>query len=363
MSQLLNRINAALLNHGRLLDLAYSQGYNAFHARDVLRERAALLRPVSFDELAAYLPESATHYLEVHVTTRCNAQCSFCVYRKVVRAGTLTPTVMDLGLFKKVVSEFGALGGTRLCLTPLVGEALLDPYLYERIDFALHEAGLQSVFLCTNGILLDRDDNFKRLVDSGIDELDISTQGTNRAAFEAAYGVDKYDTLIAGVAHLFEYNKSKGEPLRIRIRFRNSQKPSEIVASQDYIKHIRPYLSQRVQASFTVRYCSWGGTIQQHELPAGMRLSKAARHVNLPCVNLLQLAVTPSGHVRMCGCVMKHTDVDDLVIGNVELDTLEHIVRGPRALEVIQGFYDGTRPDVCSQCEMYVPVTRRMLNG
>jgi len=269
---------------------------------------------------------------------------------------------MDVDLFKKVVCELDALGGTRLSLTPLVGEALLDPYLYERIDFALHEAGLQSVFLCTNGILLEKADNFRSLVDSGIDELDISTQGTSRSAYEAAYGVDKYDVLLAGLAHLLEYNKSKGEPLRIRIRFRNSQKPSEIVSSKDYLKYIQPYLSQRVHVSFTVRYISWGGTIQQHELPAGMRLSKMPRQVNLPCANLLSIAVTPSGHVRMCGCVMKHTDVDDLVIGNVRKDTLEHILRGSRPLEVIQGFYDGSRPDVCSQCEMYVPITRGMLN-
>lgn len=356
-----HRINSLLLRTGPFLDFTYWLAYYAFSIRDLLRERIANFFPVRLHELQQLPPSLTTRFLEFHVTSACDAKCKFCAYPKVLNNGLFKPKVLDLDLFKNTVMELVSHGGRNLCLTPLVGEALVDPWLFERIEFAIRKAKIPTVHLCSNGIRLDKNDNYKRLVDSGITELNISTQGTDPKAFLQVYGVNKYAEFLSGLSHLLEYNRERGEPVKIGIRFRSIQRPSQIVASDDYQKYIQPYLSKRVRVSFTVRYSSWGGTLTQADLPPGMRLARKRKHVNLPCVNLYACAILPSGHVRMCGCVMKHSDIDDLVIGNLQNQSLYESVTGPKPLSVIAGFYTGNWPEVCRHCELYVPITRRWL--
>ena len=79
---------------------------------------------------------------------------------------------------------------------------------------------------------------------------------------------------MSGIRNLMEYNRSKGEPARIVVRFRNHEKPSQIIRSPDFKKNIQPYLSERVRINFTVDYDNWGGTIQPGDLSGSMRMRK-----------------------------------------------------------------------------------------
>ena len=116
------------------------------------------------------------------------------------------------------------------------------------------------------------------------------------------YGVKHYDEAMANVHRLLEYNKAKGEPSRIVIRFRNHQKPSEILRSKDFKEKIRPFLSERVRINFTVDFDNWGGTIRDTDLTGNMRLRKLPPPLNLPCKGLFNFAVRHDGSVRLCGC-------------------------------------------------------------
>ena len=98
---------------------------------------------------------------------------------------------------------------TYLDLTPVVGDPLVDPGL---LDYAVKQAKIQTVGLTTNAILLDKSDNYKRIIDHGIGDVFISTQGTSKAMYEQVYGVNQFDAVMSGLRHLLEYNKSQGEP-------------------------------------------------------------------------------------------------------------------------------------------------------
>ena len=130
------------------------------------------------------------------------------------------------------------------------------------MDYAVNKAGLKDVYLTTNAILINKNDTYKKLIDLGIAAVFISTQGANKAVYEKIYGVNHYDEAMSGIRNLMEYNRSKGEPARIVVRFRNHEKPSQIIRSPDFKKNIRPYLSERVRVNFTVDFDNWGGTIQ-----------------------------------------------------------------------------------------------------
>jgi radical SAM protein with 4Fe4S-binding SPASM domain len=275
---------------------------------------------------------------------------------------------MSFEVFKKAVDEWGANGGQSVDLTPVVGDPLIDPNLLEKIHYAVRQVGIKHLSLTTNAILMNRNETYKRLVDSGIHQIYISTEGTNREMYEKIYGVEQYEAVISGVRNLLEYNRSQGEPVGVAIRFRNAQKPSTIVRSEDFKNHIKPYLSQKVRVNFTVDYDNWGGTIVDEDMKGYMRLRPTPPKVNVPCQALFGFAVRHDGAVRLCGCRFKRSDVDDLIVGNIHEQTLEEISKGERAWEIIKGFYSGKRPETCAGCTIYQPIDhhwlrRRARNG
>jgi len=355
------RIYHAVHTNGLAADVVY---WGAFYFQNFQRRlnyRRVSQNTISPEELWTHrhLEPSAT--LVTGVTNICNAKCSFCAYPKVVANKTLQTGIMPFDVFKKAVDEWAAVGGHSLDLTPVVGDPLVDPGLLEKVDYAVNRARIKNVFLTTNAILINRNDTYKHLIDLGIGGVFISTQGASREAYEKVYGVKHYDDAMSGIRNLLEYNRAKGEPARIVIRFRNAEKPSQIIHSKDFADHVKPYLSEKVRINFTVDFDNWGGTIQPADLSGFMRLRKLPPPLNVPCKNLFNFAVRHDGRVRLCGCRLTRSDLDDLVVGNIREKSLEEISKSDQAWSVIKGFYSGKRPETCLECTFYNPIDRRWL--
>jgi radical SAM protein with 4Fe4S-binding SPASM domain len=355
------RVYHAVHTHGLLADVVY---WGAFYVENFWRRRQfqkLSQRSVTPEELFAHrhLEPSAT--LVTGVTNICNAKCTFCAYPKVVANKTLQTGVMAFEIFKKAVDEWAAIGGQELDLTPVVGDPLVDPGLLEKIDYAVNHARLKNVVMTTNAILINRNETYKKLIDLGIGGVYISTQGANKEAYEKIYGVKHYDEAMSGIRNLLAYNRAQGEPARIVVRFRNAEKPSAIIRSKDFKENIQPYLSEKVRVNFTVDFDNWGGTIEQKDMSGNMRLRELPPPINLPCKGLFNFAIRHDGNVRLCGCRLTRSDLDDLVVGNIRQNTLEEISKSPAAWEKINGFYSGKRPDTCLECTFYRPIDQNWL--
>jgi len=297
--------------NGLAADVVY---WGAFYFQNFQRRlnyRRVSQNTISPEELWAHRHLEPSSTLVTGVTNICNAKCSFCAYPKVVANKTLQTGIMPFDVFKKAVDEWAAVGGHSLDLTPVVGDPLVDPGLLEKVDYAVNRARIKNVFLTTNAILINRNDTYKHVIDLGIGGVFISTQGASREAYEKVYGVKHYDDAMSGIRNLLEYNRAKGEPARIVIRFRNAEKPSQIIHSKDFADHIKPYLSEKVRINFTVDFDNWGGTIQPADLSGFMRLRKLPPPLNVPCKNLFNFAVRHDGRVRLCGCRLTRSDLDD----------------------------------------------------
>ena len=339
--------------------------WSAFHVQNLLKRLQywqLSKRPVTPEELLGHRHLEPSSALMANVTNICNAKCSFCAYPKVVANKTLQTGIMPFDVFKKLVDEWAAVGGQNLDLTPVVGDPLIDPGLLEKVDYAVNRARIKNVMLTTNAILLNRNGIYKRLIDLGIGGVFISTQGASREAYEKVYGVKRYDEVISAIRNLLEYNRAKGEPARIVIRFRNAEKPSQIIRSKDFIQNIKPYLSEKVRINFTVDFDNWGGTIQPADMIGFMRLRRLPPRLDVPCQALFGFAVRHDGSVRLCGCRFTRTDLDDLVVGNIREKSLEEISKGEEAWKIIKGFYFGKRPEACAGCTVYNPINRRWLD-
>ena len=173
--------------------------------------------------------------------------------------------------------------------------------------------------------------------------------------------MNHYPEVISGIRNLLEYNQKKGEPAAIVIRFRNAEKPSQIVRSKDYLEHIKPFLSAKVRINFTVDFDNWGGTIRPQDLHGNMKLRKLPPALNVPCSSLFGFVVRHDGNVRLCGCRLVSNDMDDLVVGNIRDKTLAEISTSPEAWKIIKGFYSGNRPETCRECTQYRPIDRSWL--
>ncbi len=356
------RIYRAVHSNGLLADLVYSAAY--YYQQFIRRGayRRAEKNVVTVEELWKVREFKSGGGLQTGVTNICNAKCSFCAYPKVVANKTLQTGVMTFEIFKKAVDEWAAIGGQWLDLTPVVGDPLVDPGLLKKVDYAVNQARIKSVALTTNAILLNRNDIYKKLIDLGINNIFISTQGASQEAYEKVYGVKHYPEVISGIRNLLEYNFKKGESASIVIRFRNSEKPSQIVRSKDFIEQIKPFLSAKVRINFTVDFDNWGGTIIEEDMSGFMKLRKLPPALALPCQSLFSFVVRHDGHVRLCGCRLVRNDMDDLVVGDIHDKSLQEISKSSETWDIIKGFYFGKRPETCRACTFYRPVNRLWLN-
>jgi radical SAM protein with 4Fe4S-binding SPASM domain len=348
-------------SNGVVADLVYRSAYHVQRLRRHFHYRSVSRDVVTPEELWAHRQFELAGGLITGVTNICNAKCSFCAYPKVVANKTLQTGVMSQEIFQKAVDEWAALGGTRMDLTPVVGDPLVDPGLLDKLDYAVKKG--MRVSLTTNAILLDKNDNYRQLIDRGIKEVYISTQGTSKAMYEQIYGVKHFDEAMSGIRHLLEYNRSRGEPIKVAIRFRNAEKPSEITRSPEFKKYLKPYFSAQVRVNFTVDFDNWGGTIKAEDLKGNMRMRQLPKQLNVPCASLFGVVVRHDGSVRLCGCRLVRNDLDDLVVGNIRENTMKEIAESERAWNIIKGFYTGQRPETCRGCTVYDPVSRDWLEA
>lgn len=348
---------------GWLADAVYSATYPFRSVWRHLRNWKARTDNVTPEQLHEFRHLGASSSMIIGVTNICNARCVFCAYPRAVDSKDLKGGVMPLPLFKKIVDEWVALGGDQIDLTHTVGDPLIDPGLLDKINYAIREAGIKHVSFTTNGILLNRNDTYKRLIDVGVAAIYISTSGTNREMYEQVYGVKHYDEMLSGVHNLLEYNRANGEPASIAIRFRNAEKPSEIIRSQDFIREFRPYFSARVRCNFTADFDNWGGLIKAGDVFGNMKLRHNDKRVDVPCRALFGFMVRYDGSVRLCGCRFNRSDMDDMVVGNIRDQSLIEISKNSKTWEIIKGFYSGQRPETCLGCTLYHPINRLWLQN
>ncbi|MEK7780234.1 MAG: radical SAM protein [Verrucomicrobiota bacterium] len=300
----------------------------------------------------------ATLYLET--TNICNADCVFCAYQyqSRFRAGK---GVMSDEIFEKALNNYVAMSASaserRINFTPLVGEPLVDPKIIPRVARA-KSIGADVTFF-TNGILLNRID-VTALLAARLDRIFISTAPFDRESHERLYRTNgKYDELLAGVQKLLDARNAAGLDTPVNLMFRAQIPLSQIVQLPDFQKYILPKLRPeevRLMYAQVRGFDSWGGQINQADLPTGMCLAQAPRLKHRPCLWTFNLMVMYDGLVRACSCRFTGTErvgTDGLLVGDLKKQTLAEIWHGDAIRDLHRRFGNGTLHDICRSCTMY----------
>lgn len=156
-------------------------------------EMGQFKNPFSYD-LASF-----PYILDLEATNCCNLDCVMC-WRQIMKR---KQGVMPFAMFKKIADEAAKEGckGIRLIR---FGEPLLNKNIFEMIKYAKSKGLL--VHMTTNGLLLN-DQKIKNILDSKLDSIIFSFQGTNKQEYEKIRNNKNYDLLESNVKKLAELRK------------------------------------------------------------------------------------------------------------------------------------------------------------
>jgi sulfatase maturation enzyme AslB (radical SAM superfamily) len=276
--------------------------------------------------------------LRIEVVNLCNADCVFCAYQYQERA----IETMSFDVFKRAIDQFTSLGGTHLCFAPVVGEALIDRKLEEKVAYARQFPQYERLELWTNAILLTRK-RFEALVDAGITEFYISMSGFSAAEYKELYRNNNYAKVIRNLNEIAQSSALKKVQFAIVART-SSPAPEQ---EPDYIK-----MRDVFTIVFKSEMFSWHGQIKENDLPGSMSIIDGPRDQTKPCFFLWAgFTVMSNGDMTVCGCT--DTDGVGLPLGNIQDVPIDAHLRDGRWLKLRDGFMAGTPPDFCKGCDMY----------
>jgi radical SAM protein with 4Fe4S-binding SPASM domain len=283
--------------------------------------------------------------LHLELTNLCNANCIFCPYQYQERATGF----MSDQVFHKAVSDYVQNCGGSIGLTPIVGDALIDPKFLERVRYLRTLDEIDRIFVTTNAILLDKH-GVTDVLTSGLTSIMISTSGFDKESYKRIYRSPAYERMKDNVTRLVEENARLGSPVNISICLRTDRPLDQVMKDPDF----QPILDHHPTIDFAWSYRTVGGLITREMLPEPMQFRKVPAKKE-PCGSLFNGAmVLVDGTVVACACIAAMDAVPDLKIGNVLEDDLLAIYRGQMMADLRDQFRkNGALNQTCARCDAY----------
>ena len=282
--------------------------------------------------------------LHLELTNLCNADCVFCPYQFQQRKTEF----MSDRVFEKALGDFVKTGGGSVGLTPVVGDALIDPHFLGRVKLLRSEPNIDRIWVTTNAILLDKH-GIQEVLASGITHMNISTAGFDEAMYVRVYRNKSYRRMRENVLELLRLNAQRSTPIPIAIALRPDRPLDDVMKDPDF----QAILAYRPQLDFTWAYTSANGRISRDALPPIMKLRTVHRRPE-SCVNLWNgPIVLPDGTVMACSCVAAMDAAADLGIGNILQSNLLEMWQSQELKKLRDSFGTNSLNKTCAGCDMY----------
>lgn len=303
------------------------------------------LGQILFNPVWNYLPGTdfpESLQLAIILTTRCNANCIFCAYQFLPNSER---TDMPEEVFSKLVENIKQGGISQVHFTSHSGEPLLAPNFLEKI-MRIREAGVRTIRLTTNAILLDKI-GIAEFFKSGPDRIIISTAPFNADMYRRIYRSAEFERMRANVLNLLIQNKKQLFPRNITISINPDVPKKEVLAMPETQRLIS--LADKVW--ITEAYGDWLGLIKNSMLHGVMRIEKAKPLSRRPCRILLTCpAIHPNGDITACACRNIYND-PEMYLGNILQSDLNTVLKKIENIAV--RWRKGKIPKICYLCTMY----------
>ena len=141
-------------------------------------------------------------YIRLSITDVCNFKCGYCLPNGYQVDKSDNRKFLHLDEIKRLSKVFSKLGVQKIRLTG--GEPTVRKDFFDIIKILKNEAGIKKVVITTNGYHLD--DKAKKLVDSGLNGINISIDSLDRSTFKTITGHDRLPEILRGIQNLQDLN-------------------------------------------------------------------------------------------------------------------------------------------------------------
>src|SRR5512135_2329361 len=286
--------------------------------------------------------------LQIETTNVCNARCVFCAYPKMLRE----KGIMSIPLFERIVQEYATMGGGPVSLTPVVGDALLDPHLLNRLRILEACPEIRQVSLTTNAIALERyrDEDVCPLLEA-MDCIQVSIGGLDAATYEAMYGVNRFPQVQRGLERLLALRESVAAPAHITLAFRTNDWKFE----RRFRRQLEGFRRRGVFVSHIWSYSNYSGFVKSDE-KLDLAVVDSSVKMRQACIYArVHMAICWDGRITACGCA--DFEGDALSIGQAGQNSLAEVWAGKKRIGILDSFQERNPADICKKCSAYQPAS------
>lgn len=275
--------------------------------------------------------------VEFEVTNKCNADCIMCPNSIMKRS----VAHMKLDLFKQIVDELAV---ANLPLIRFVfagiGEPTIDPHLPERIRYLKTKIPKVPVQLTTNASLLT-ERKAKDLIESGLDRVIVSFNGTTKESYEAVMGHLSYEKTMQNLLYFLSLRQN-GKPHVTLSCVRLDVNAKDFENMENFWKE----KGVQVDGYKTPVPFNRGGDKVSYESKWAMPKPTAKRHF-YPCRMMGEnILIHPNGAVVLC-----FLDYEEKhVMGQFGKDSLQQILKTKREWFMRHRQGDFSHTPLCKTC-------------
>ena len=145
----------------------------------------------------------------IAATRRCNMACRMCLRAVMPFDGP----DLEMALFRKIIDE-GAPWFRYVCLDG-PGETTLHPEVFDMVRYA-RARGIRTVF-STNASTFDAV-TCDAILDSGLDQIILSVNGTTPEVYAAVHGVDGYEDAVARIRRFLARKRERRAKIMVSVQ-------------------------------------------------------------------------------------------------------------------------------------------------
>jgi pyruvate-formate lyase-activating enzyme len=188
--------------------------------------------------------------IKIEVTSRCNYRCSYCA-----TGARLRPVGdMDRDFLFRILKEAKSIGVREIGLF-LLGESFLLKQLPEYIRYAKEQAGIEYVYLTTNGSLCTPQ-RLEAVIAAGLDSLKFSVNAATREKYAEMHGVDCLERVMGNIRWLGERRKQPG------FRMKTSVSSIFIEEDREELERLREEVLRHVEEFYYLPYYNQAGHVK-----------------------------------------------------------------------------------------------------
>jgi MoaA/NifB/PqqE/SkfB family radical SAM enzyme len=269
--------------------------------------------------------EAFPQTIVLETTNVCNLRCIHCPQGQgYPDRADYKPEYIEWGVFTKAIDEIAQHRISLLRISP-AGEALVHPQFLDQIAY-MKSKGVGPVDLTTNGLTLDNQaiENgqripgttiMDRLVELGLEVMDISLDAATKEAYERIRVGSNYHRVWANIHRLLQIREQKKAPLKVMLSI--IDQPEAKGEVEKFVDYWTPLVDRVIVRPYLPNLGLTG------RKPGDI----VDRHPNLkrwPCPQFWKrITISTEGHIRFCVVDW----LNETVLGNVRTHSIAELWR------------------------------------